>query len=462
MMIRILSIEIENFKAIGHGVVKMPCMLNQFAAGKTDIVGIYGKNGSGKTSVVEVLALLKALWTGSRLNDAVLGDCLRANSGDMVVKAELQYWDGEKEYSLFYEVTLQRVAKEADDGKKYTGVVIQKEQLRAKEEGKRYAQKKILVAYDISHGFKSEQAVQGAVLFKRLKKIFHGELDIRLSQCAQNVSSYLCSTELRKALLQVDAEKGNLVEALRAYAIGKLIIVGRNEAGLIACNFAQPLNIYLPGKGAGQLPLPLSSPGVIPLVAYRFACSAMDSINALLPVLIKDCSISLKSLGEEFDSENERCVRCQLMVKHGVNEGPLSMESEGIKRLISILHLLIGVYNNEDVMVAVDELDSGIYEFLLGEILQVLRQGAKGQLIFTSHNLRPMEMLDAHSVLLTTNDPDDCFARFASSRVKGSTNMRNMYLRAIQLGEDKLDVEANIHSAEIAHAFIKAAQSVAP
>ena len=37
----------------------------------------------------------------------------------------------------------------------------------------------------------------------------------------------------------------------------------------------------------------------------------------------------------------------------------------------------------------IDELDSGIYEYLLGECLEVMQDKAKGQLIFTSHNLRP-------------------------------------------------------------------------
>ena len=46
----------------------------------------------------------------------------------------------------------------------------------------------------------------------------------------------------------------------------------------------------------------------------------------------------------------------------------------------------------------VDELDSGIYEYLLGECLEVMQDKAKGQLIFTSHNLRPLEILENDSL----------------------------------------------------------------
>ena len=49
----------------------------------------------------------------------------------------------------------------------------------------------------------------------------------------------------------------------------------------------------------------------------------------------------------------------------------------------------------------IDELDSGIYEYLLGECLEVMQDKAKGQLIFTSHNLRPLEILENDSLLYT-------------------------------------------------------------
>lgn len=43
--------------------------------------------------------------------------------------------------------------------------------------------------------------------------------------------------------------------------------------------------------------------------------------------------------------------------------------------------LLIDVYAKPSACVAVDELDSGIFEFLLGELLQVLKEHGRGQLI---------------------------------------------------------------------------------
>ena len=50
---------------------------------------------------------------------------------------------------------------------------------------------------------------------------------------------------------------------------------------------------------------------------------------------------------------------------------PLVYESEGIKRIISITSALVAVYNKESVCLLVDEFDSGIHEYLLGDFKNI-------------------------------------------------------------------------------------------
>ena len=71
---------------------------------------------------------------------------------------------------------------------------------------------------------------------------------------------------------------------------------------------------------------------------------------------------------------------------------PLRSESGGTLKIISILSTLIAVYNNPNACVVIDELDAGIFEYLLDEILEVLNENAQGQLFFTSHNLRAVQL----------------------------------------------------------------------
>ena len=91
----------------------------------------------------------------------------------------------------------------------------------------------------------------------------------------------------------------------------------------------------------------------------------------------------------------------------------------------------------------VDELDSGIYEYLLGECLEVMQDKAKGQLIFTSHNLRPLEILENDSLLYTTVNSENCYiiskirkipgylicGRSSLAGKKKSSTMKQIYMR---------------------------------
>ena len=61
--------------------------------------------------------------------------------------------------------------------------------------------------------------------------------------------------------------------------------------------------------------------------------------------------------------------------------------------IFSLKGFLICTYNNPGITLAIDELDSNIYEHLLGELLRIMQDSGQGQLIFTSHNLRPLEVL---------------------------------------------------------------------
>ena len=132
----------------------------------------------------------------------------------------------------------------------------------------------------------------------------------------------------------------------------------------------------------------------------------------------------------------------------------LRYESEGIKKIVSILQLLIVVYNNDSITVAIDELDSGIFEYLLGEILRIISEKGNGQLIFTSHNLRPLETIDKGFIAFTTTNVNNRYIRF--SNVKNNNNLRDFYYRDIILGEQDEPVYETTNNYEIALAFREA------
>ena len=115
------------------------------------------------------------------------------------------------------------------------------------------------------------------------------------------------------------------------------------------------------------------------------------------------------------------------------------------------------VYNDAFVTVAIDELDSGIFEYLLGELLRIISEKGKGQLIFTSHNLRPLETIDKGFVAFTTTNPENRYIRMTN--VKENNNLRDFYYRDIVLGEQSELLYNATNNFEIALAFREAGEA---
>ena len=179
-------------------------------------------------------------------------------------------------------------------------------------------------------------------------------------------------------------------------------------------------------------------------------------MNIVLNQLIPGLTIKTQQLGTELLPDGEVGYRIQMLSLKNDKAIPLCYESEGIKKIVAILQLLIVVYNNQSITVAIDELDAGVFEYLLGEILRIISEKGKGQLIFTSHNLRPLETLDKVFVAFTTTNPQNRYIRLAN--VKTTNNLRDFYYRDITLGEQAEEVYESTNNHEIALAFKEAGE----
>ena len=137
---------------------------------------------------------------------------------------------------------------------------------------------------------------------------------------------------------------------------------------------------------------------------------------------------------------------------------PFDCESEGIKKIVSVLQILILMYNEPSVTVAIDELDSGVFEYLLGELLGIIADGGRGQLIFTSHNLRPLETLDKQFIVFTSTDSNNRYVRMRG--VKETNNLRSLYFRSIVLGDSETGLYEYTSNGEIAYAMRRAGENI--
>ena len=93
----------------------------------------------------------------------------------------------------------------------------------------------------------------------------------------------------------------------------------------------------------------------------------------------------------------------------------------------------------------------------MGEILETFQEGGRGQFIFTSHNLRPLEVIDKKYLYFTTTNPENRYVRLKN--IGKTNNLRNVYYREIVIGEQDEELYRKTQRYMIAAAFRKAGRT---
>ena len=108
MLVRIVETEIQNFKNVEYGLIKFAnyAAVNRRAAlEQTDIEGVYGQNGSGKTALVETMDILRIILSGRAVSAKDFGELVDVG-GNTVFRLKLYIENNEKKYLVDYEVNL--------------------------------------------------------------------------------------------------------------------------------------------------------------------------------------------------------------------------------------------------------------------------------------------------------------------------------------------------------------------
>lgn len=109
-----------------------------------------------------------------------------------------------------------------------------------------------------------------------------------------------------------------------------------------------------------------------------------------------------------------------------------SNESAGTQHILDIVRSLLSAFCG--VTVVYDEIDDGIHDLLLKNILASMIDDISGQLIITTHNTYLLESIDIKSVYIITvdyqgNKEIKCLDKYP--RIQGTNNPRTMYLKGL-------------------------------
>lgn len=442
-IIQIQSITLNHFKNVAHGSVDF----------KNHILGVYGQNGSGKTAIINALELLQILARGESLHPAMAHYILQGQNssectfvfnildGDIIIK------------TLSYTFTIERHPE--------SRLQVVAEQLVEKVTNKKQV---TIVKYEKNN---ESQWLTPAADWKTItsNKDFAIKLGVLREIAGKERRSFIFSNDFSKIVKEsqlVDVERINTIEQLKHFANENLFVIRNNGNGPFNLDFSLPFNFKHKEKenlAYGTIQISLTSPTVYSKPIFDIISNTFTELNIVLQEIVPGLKVVVQNEGPQQTPDGKEGVRFELLSQRDDNPAiPLLFESEGIKKIISILSLLISVYNNPSTFLAVDELDAGVFEFLLGEILEIIEEKANGKLLFTSHNLRPLEMIKKESLIFTTTNPENRYTRL--SGLQTNNNPRSVYLRSISLGGQKDPIYQETNHFKIARAFRKAGKVV--
>ena len=470
-LLRLTEVDLINVKNVERGHLNF---LSPRGLQKASLLGLYGQNGSGKTALINSLGLLKKLLSGESLPQEyskLIG--LGKKYAQFDFKFDLS--TGEYSYRIFYSfkirlhkqpitasLDLLHEVKDATEPQETERIEVFDELLKfAKLEPQVSRMAEVInTSVDSVFGPQSKYSeLVGDTKSNDTKLIVAKQLSSELSRSFVFSPELLqvISAEARKHKPESQRHISNDVTLILAwmkyYALNCLFVLDTRDTHLSSY---QLMELHISYKNtAVALPFYLDRPTLIREDLKESVQATIKGINGVLSQIIPGMTIGVVILNSQLMKDGNKGLNVQLTSIRDGKELPLSCESEGIIKIVSILHLLISVFNNPHVTVAIDELDSGIFEYLLGEILKIIAEQGKGQLIFTSHNLRPLETLKKDFIAFTTTDPLNRYTRLTG--VKTTNNLRDFYFRKILLGSGPENIYNPTSNAEIAFALREAA-----
>lgn len=457
-IVRIAALTIKNFKNVGNGKIVMPsCLKKEFVNDSSEVLGIYGQNGSGKTAVVDAMFFLQKILVGSTLDEDIT-EYLTTGSQSAELEVDFNIFIEKVIFEVTYKVVLKREDK---------SIVIDKESMScAKNNNGERTNKTVFIEFDrndSSQLFKPAIRVQELVEENKENKT---DLIVAKKMAEKSRCSYIFGESSREVFCRQYSngfrDYSDIIKTLYHFAVKDLFVIRNAHSGVITAQIILPMAFRIEeneGGSKGDLPVLLREPITLPFEEKELLHRIVDQINIVLNKIIPGLQIVVKEHGKQALDSGEDGWKVELMSKRDDQpEIPIRMESEGIVKIISILSALIQAYNQPSVCLVIDELDAGIFEYMLGELLDIFNTDGKGQLIFTSHNLRALEMLDKENIIFSTVNPDNRYIRMKN--VRESNNLRKQYIKALTLGGQDEVIYDETNSLKIARAFRKAGKSI--
>ena len=350
--------------------------IDNFSRENYNIKSVYGPNGVGKTAFIDALRMMKEVSLNRNYlieNRSLISELINKNTKCIELEIIFYYEKNSHKKILKHEVTIEM--------EKDNEFVISYEKIS--ELTKRYEIKKnssllikngmvkekpYKIDIDFNGNFESNSIIPMLALFK--EKIFKSEVTTK------------------EEILNQETLREYVFEMVFCYL--KMTVVLNEEDNHYFYLNAKNYNIKntsLEKEEIENLPISAHSDHIPsnPKV-YKNYIENIKKMESFLKIL----KPSLRGIRLEKKTNKERYIIEKYFV-YDKYEVHIEFESAGIKRLVNLFNALNSLKNGGIVLI--DELDANIHDVFLSKMLQYFIDYPNGQLIFTSHNLAPMKLL---------------------------------------------------------------------
>lgn len=456
--VRLKGVSFRNIKNIENASIDFPIEKNIDKNGRNNIFGIYGPNGTGKTSLINCLSVLKKIICEIPLGASEY-NLIDVNSKTANLSFSFNVRIPNGLYFMTYTVVLEKNTVFVN-GKETNSVTIRSEKLKYKPVNDSENETKnlsTLIDIDSSTTIGKDMLKPTNYYSKLMSNPSFFDSVVRLSVGTRATrQTFILKHEFLKILFannEFDETYKLLMNQIKLFGMANLFVIDQVNNNNISLNLGYR---HIDEQKAYISMGTININGVSRLSEEEFLHyeKSINEADRVLEKLIPGISIKAQKLRDNMMPNGDKGVDF-ILVSYRKDNGdkpiPFSSESNGIRSIFSVLSLVVAAYNNPSVCIAIDEFDAGVFEHLLGLIVKVYAESGKGLFVFTSHNLRPLEVLNPNNVFFTTKE-NNLFEH--TTYVRKELNKRNAYLRLMSISDSDsiyLTDEAKEH--ELRNAF---------
>ena len=417
-------IKAKNFKSlkdIEFNLNKTKTKTNQF-------ISIYGENGSGKTNIVELFKLLQQS-TMSRATDIAMN------------KMPKEFWKIQEEMSDQLPTEIRQIFQLSLNLKEYR--MIDEEE-----------------ATEIEYGFKINNK-EGFYYIKFDDEI----IEEKLYYTAGKQRAYLFEIKkednkiiknLNKNIFINEKYNEELIDGIDKYwgkytflSLLSFETIEKNKEYIdnnISKNIIEVINeIWLMTVHVDKGALRIMPDGFVRVrklnniqkgIVKKDKLSEIKKYENVLNIFFTQAYADIKEVKYEINEKEDR-IHYELyfnkMIGGQIKSIPSRLESDGTRRILNQFDTIIGSLLGETVIL--DEIDNGIHDVLMKNIIMSIKDEITGQLIITTHNTLLLEILPKENIYILSTDYNGNKTinsiKEYGIKIQRNNNARDLYFKGV-------------------------------